>query len=1061
MKLIPGQTPTRLALFGAVLIGSTFCPQILAGTAAPAIVGTLAGMVSSVFGGLVANDMGELAKRLENKDTTNHDLAKATGEAIGLVLSNLAETKDLDAEFKQKLKQLAEVAENQWLEISQPTEDEDVSLEIPETELVKLMSRKAEDFAQVTAFDRETWEEVVVALAAAANTQLKNRWISIVAIRLRSTFPQAFREVLKLDAERGGKAYAAMSLNLMGEITALASQRAGFPEDDIISIETYLEENVKGKIEKQQRTFCQLIREVESGFTVVIEQAKQEIIDEIRAGFQGVNTRLEEIGEDVEEIKDIISQRKLTGGALIGGSFSGICANWQGRELEIQQLKDWIQNPDITLMGIEGTGGIGKTSLAAKVFEELNADYRGYWADVSAGAIFTEVARAVLAHFQYPIPESETALPGTLVSCLQQTKCLLVFDNLETVLRDGQFVSGSFYDEFFRGWLNRRSDSAVVVTTRERSNLRGFNYWLPPLTGLSETEGAAFLKGRGLTDDEAKLREFSRLVDGYPLLLRLVADLLVDDSPQNPRLERLNQLGLASLPELLTHPDVKGTHRQAEVGIVAVLDASYRRLSDEAKTLLHSASVLRGEFEAEMALAVSGLEKPPREVAADLRQLARQSWLLEDEVKGARVYDFQQVVLAYVQHKAGNLTAAHQRAIVDYQSRVKLRGDWESLDDVSEYLEIFYHYCQLGAYESAFDTLRDGDDVNRFLDLRGYNSTRMELYSQLVENWPEVDRQNWKFGAALTSLGNAYYSLGQFQRSIEFHQQYLDISREIGYRQGEANSLGNLGNAYYSLGQFQRSIEFHQQSLDISREIGYRQGEAISLGNLGAAYYSLGQFQRSIEFHQQYLDISREIGYRQGEAISLGNLGAAYYSLGQFQRSIEFHQQQLVISREIGDRQGEAISLGSLGAAYYSLGQFQRSIEFHQQSLDIKREIGDRQGEANSLGSLGNAYYSLGQFQRSIEFYQQSLDISREIGYRQSEATSLQNLARAYHLTGRVKEGYQAGYQAQQILQELNLPLEAYPIPKWQKSIARFAQKGKAQFAICFILGILGLRSLR
>ncbi|MBP0000448.1 MAG: tetratricopeptide repeat protein, partial [Cyanobacteria bacterium SID2] len=465
-------------------------------------------------------------------------------------------------------------------------------------------------------------------------------------------------------------------------------------------------------------------------------------------------------------------------------------------------------------MGIEGTGGIGKTSLAAKVFEELNAEYRGYWADVSAGAIFTNVARAVLAHFQYPIPESETALPGTLVSCLQQTKCLLVFDNLETVLRNGQFVSGSFYDAFFRSWLNLKSDSAVVVTTRERPNLRGFNHWLPPLTGLSETEGAAFLKGRGLTDDEAKLREFSRLVDGYPLLLRLVADLLVDDSPQNPRLERLSQLGLDSLPELLAHPEVRGTHRQAEVGIVAVLDASYQRLSEDAKTLLHSVSVLRGEFEAEMALAVSGLEKPPREVAADLRQLARQSWLLEDEVKGARVYDFQQVVLAYVQHKAGDLTAAHQRAIVDYQSRVKPRGDWESLDDVSEYLEIFYHYCQLGAYESAFDTLRDGayssDCLDRFLDLRGYNSTRVELYSQLVENWPEVDRQNWKFRAALTSLGNAYHSLGQFQRSIEFYQQSLDISREIGNRQGEAASLGNLGNAYHSLGQFQRSIEFYQ-----------------------------------------------------------------------------------------------------------------------------------------------------------------------------------------------------------------------------------------------------------
>ncbi|MGI2909842.1 tetratricopeptide repeat protein, partial [Tolypothrix sp. VBCCA 56010] len=68
--------------------------------------------------------------------------------------------------------------------------------------------------------------------------------------------------------------------------------------------------------------------------------------------------------------------------------------------------------------------------------------------------------------------------------------------------------------------------------------------------------------------------------------------------------------------------------------------------------------------------------------------------------------------------------------------------------------------------------------------------------------------------------GNAYNSLGQYQRAIEFLQQSLEISREIGDRNGEGASLGNLGNAYNSLGQYQRAIEFLQQSLEISREIG-------------------------------------------------------------------------------------------------------------------------------------------------------------------------------------------------------------------------------------------------
>ena len=84
-------------------------------------------------------------------------------------------------------------------------------------------------------------------------------------------------------------------------------------------------------------------------------------------------------------------------------------------------------------------------------------------------------------------------------------------------------------------------------------------------------------------------------------------------------------------------------------------------------------------------------------------------------------------------------------------------------------------------------------------------------------------------------MGNAYYSLGQYQQAIEYYQQWLAIAREIGDRGGEANSLGNLGNAYYSLGQYQQAIEYHQQSLAIAREIGDRRGEAIALFNLGNA----------------------------------------------------------------------------------------------------------------------------------------------------------------------------------------------------------------------------------
>jgi tetratricopeptide (TPR) repeat protein len=72
-------------------------------------------------------------------------------------------------------------------------------------------------------------------------------------------------------------------------------------------------------------------------------------------------------------------------------------------------------------------------------------------------------------------------------------------------------------------------------------------------------------------------------------------------------------------------------------------------------------------------------------------------------------------------------------------------------------------------------------------------------------------------GISLIGLGNAYNSLGQYPRAIEFYQQSLDIKREISDRNGEGASLNNLGNAYDSLGQYQRAIEFFH--------FGYQKGD--------------------------------------------------------------------------------------------------------------------------------------------------------------------------------------------------------------------------------------------
>ena len=62
-------------------------------------------------------------------------------------------------------------------------------------------------------------------------------------------------------------------------------------------------------------------------------------------------------------------------------------------------------------------------------------------------------------------------------------------------------------------------------------------------------------------------------------------------------------------------------------------------------------------------------------------------------------------------------------------------------------------------------------------------------------------------GSAYCDLGNAYFSLGQFDKAVEFHRKALNIALELGNRAWVGAAYANLGNAYESLGQFQQKYE--------------------------------------------------------------------------------------------------------------------------------------------------------------------------------------------------------------------------------------------------------------
>lgn len=643
------------------------------------------------------------------------------------------------------------------------------------------------------------------------------------------------------------------------------------------------------------------------------------------------------------------------------------------------------------LIGILGVGGLGKSTLTARVYEDSTGFAHKFWANVSQQANVAELVRRILRQWGQPedqikaIPEAE--LSNALVRWMQRHPCLLVIDNLESLLnRDGCWRS-PFDQQFFQQWLTDGETSTLLVTSREQPALTGYKVrWFPLETGLSVNEGAALLKQLGIRGDDAQLQVVVQTVSGFPLSLTLIAGQLLTEEPQNPHVQQLEYYS-----DLFK---IQGLHRgEGQVSVEAVLDWSFARLDPKLQNLLLNVSVYRGTFNISAAQA-----QMPNDAISEpeVRQLVKRSLLQELDTrddKGERQFQFQPIVQEYLKRKAGDQTEAHQRAIQYHLSNFTPKP-WKNIDDLTAHQGVFYHWCELEQYNQAYNTLRYFDN---FLDLQGNYSQLAENYGQLTQQWhPTSETDLINLGWSLGRLGNAYQSLGKFQPAIAAYQEMQSIFNSLQHQQGTSHALGGLGLMYDFLGQSQEAITYHQQALNIVRDVDDIQWKAACLGNLGNSHYFLGQYPQSIRFLQQALEVFRQTGDRQAEARSLGNLGNIHQSLGQYPQAIASLQQTLEISQQLGDRQAEAKALNNLGLTYFSIGTYPQAIKNYQQAFNIAEEIEDAQLQALCLYNLGISYHALCEYQQAIKHHLLSLGIAQQIDDCRTEAKALVGLGIVY-----------------------------------------------------------------
>jgi CHAT domain-containing protein len=223
----------------------------------------------------------------------------------------------------------------------------------------------------------------------------------------------------------------------------------------------------------------------------------------------------------------------------------------------------------------------------------------------------------------------------------------------------------------------------------------------------------------------------------------------------------------------------------------------------------------------------------------------------------------------------------------------------------------------------------------------------------------------------------------------------MAIRRDLQDRAGEAMSLDNLGFCYWSLGDFERAIEYHEQSLVIRQDIADREGAAASLNNLGNCYFSLANYPEAVECYEQALPVFHEFAARSGEATSLNNLGLCFWSLDEYSKAVDYHEQSFAIRQEIGDVAGQAMSLNNLGDCYSSQGDWPTAADCYGQALAAVRTLTASHGYSTGLpeglwriqSGLAECRRALGDLYGAVSAWQEAVTAIEDMRARVGTAS--------------------------------------------------------------------------
>lgn len=240
-------------------------------------------------------------------------------------------------------------------------------------------------------------------------------------------------------------------------------------------------------------------------------------------------------------------------------------------------------------------------------------------------------------------------------------------------------------------------------------------------------------------------------------------------------------------------------------------------------------------------------------------------------------------------------------------------------------------------------------------------------------------------------------SLSRFDEAIELLNRVLEIDHQLNDPQTTSRTLVSVGNVYHAMGEADSALLRYEQALKIERDAGNKDREADLLGRIADMYNIKGEYDSALAQSNQALEIYTALGSRQGAGNTRQVIANVYQSMGDYPKAIENYEKATNIFRELGDQTSVVVLQSTTVAVRMNLGDYDNAISLMLESLAIASGFENKKHEAIISQNLGFAYFYNGNLNEASKHYYRSLELKKQSGLKHRVAFCMASLSEYYY----------------------------------------------------------------